>query len=184
MIDLSVKSPCAGLLPVSHGAVTLREVAPGPLTMLAPFRGQTAALSDTLERHHGLGFPEPGRITRAGDVLCAWAGKDQALLMGAAPAAELSTRAAVTDQSDAWAMVALEGHGASDVLARLVPVDLRPGAFPVGSSLRTLLGHMTVSLLRTDDNAVAVLAFRSMAGTLVHELETAMTHVAARAIAR
>lgn len=184
MVDLSAKSPCAGLLPVSHGAATLREVAPGLLTMLAPFRGQTAALSQILEAHHGLRFPEPGRLTRAGRVVCAWAGKEQALLLGAAPAPDLASRAAVTDQSDAWAVVALEGHGTADVLARLVPVDLRPRAFPLGSSLRTLLGHMTVTLLRTEDSAVTILAFRSMAGTLVHELETAMAHVAARTIAR
>ena len=43
----------------------------------------------------------------------------------------------MTDQSDGWTVLALSGAAAVDVLARLVPVDLRLAAFPVGGALRT-----------------------------------------------
>jgi len=36
---------------------------------------------------------------------------------------------AVVDQSDGWAALRVTGAGAVDVLARLVPVDLRPQVF-------------------------------------------------------
>ncbi|MFP4404374.1 MAG: hypothetical protein ACLFPZ_02115, partial [Rhodosalinus sp.] len=66
------------------------------------------------------------------------------------------------------------------VLARLVPLDLRPQAFPVGAVARTLLGHMHAGVLRTRPATLRLLAFRSMAGTLVQELRGAMEGVAAR----
>ena len=77
-------------------------------------------------------------------------------------------------------MVRLEGGAAEDVLARLVPVDLRQSGFKRGHTLRTMLQHMSVSITRISDEAFLILAFRSMAGTLVHDLETAMKGVAAR----
>ena len=87
--------------------------------------------------------------------------------------------AAVTDQSDAWIVVRLEGAGAEDVLARLVPIDLRGRAFPQDSAARTLLGHMSVGIVRVP-GGFEIRAFRSMAGTLAHELGRAMRAVAAR----
>ncbi len=92
----------------------------------------------------------------------------------------MAAHAALTDQSDAWAMVRLEGAAAEDVLARLVPVDLRQSVFKRGHTARTMLQHMAVSITRISGEAFLILAFRSMAGTLVHDLETAMKGVAAR----
>jgi sarcosine oxidase subunit gamma len=40
---------------------------------------------------------------------------------------------------------------------------------------------MTVSLTRLDDTAFQIMAFRSMARTLVHDLDTAMSSVTALA---
>ncbi|NBR90252.1 MAG: hypothetical protein EBS68_10115 [Rhodobacteraceae bacterium] len=36
MLDLSEKSPCAGMLPATAGAMRLEEVNPGPIWALAP----------------------------------------------------------------------------------------------------------------------------------------------------
>jgi len=86
----------------------------------------------------------------------------------------------VVDQGDGIAAVRLEGGGARDVLARLVPLDLRDGSFPEGATARTLLNHMAVTLTRVGAEAWEILAMRSMAATLVRELAEAMRHVAAR----
>ncbi len=183
--ELAPVSPCGDLLPLQVGDMTLAELDLGRLTLVAPYAGQVEATSDALQSAHGVGFPDPGEALRGQNTLCLWCGRVQALLAGPEPDAALASHAALTDQSDGWAVVRLSGAGATDALARLVPIDLRPGAFPPGSAARTLLGHMTVTILRDPadvaEPAFTILAFRSMATTLVHELETAMRRVAARA---
>lgn len=64
---------------------------------------------------------------------------------------------------------------------RLVPLDLRPAAFPVGRAVRAPLGHMSAILIREPSDSILVLTFRSMARTAWHEIEVAMHSVAARA---
>ncbi|WP_136443111.1 sarcosine oxidase subunit gamma [Pacificoceanicola onchidii] len=180
MTDLIAKTPCAGLLPVSHGGWSLSEVDCGPITWLAPFHGQAEALDAALQTAHGLGLPRPGNSTRAGAARCLWFGKEQVMLTGVEPGDALAQCAAMSDQSDGWAVVRLEGADGADVLARLVPIDLRPSAFPDGAVARTLCQHMTVTILRENVDALVIFAFRSMAKTLVHDVETAMVSVAAQ----
>ena len=93
---------------------------------------------------------------------------------------KLAKIAAVVDQSDAWAIVRLEGADAEDVLARLVPVNLRRSAFKRGHTLRSNLYHMMASITRIGNNSFQIMVFRSMAETLVHDLSVAMQSVAAR----
>jgi len=102
------------------------------------------------------------------------------MLVGVTPDSSLLSEASVVDQSDAWAIVILEGASAEDVLARLVPVDVRAARFKLGHTARTMLGHMTVSITRVGEQAFQIMAFRSMAKTLVHDLQRAMESVASR----
>ena len=107
-----------------------------------------------------------------------WTGREQAFLIGAEPP-ELSG-AAVTDQTDGWAVLGVRGTGAVDALARLVPMDLRLTTFPVGRALRTQVNHMNAVILRVGDYAFEIMVFRSMARTAWHEIEAAMQMLAAR----
>jgi sarcosine oxidase subunit gamma len=59
-------------------------------------------------------------------------------------------------------------------------VDVRRAQFPPGHAARTMLHHMTCTLMRTGDDAFEIMVFRSMAATAVHDLGTAMRSVAAR----
>ncbi|MFD1508941.1 sarcosine oxidase subunit gamma [Lacimonas salitolerans] len=180
MAELLATTPCAGLLPITVGSVTAEEAAAGPMTALAPFKGQTGGLADALQAAHGLGWPAPGQRMVQGAARIMWFGHSHALLTGAAPDPALAAHAALTDQSDAWAVVRLHGAGARDVLARLTPLDLRDAVFPAGTCARSDLAHMQGAVLRTGDQAWQVMVFRSMAATLVHDLEIAMRAVAAR----
>lgn len=180
MVELVAKSPCQGLLPLTIGAVSLTEADPGAMTSLSPYAGQNAALSAALKDAHGMALPRPGRATGKAGARAIWFGRDQVMLMGPAPDARLSTCAALTDQSDAWAVVRLEGQGADEVMARLAPVDLRPAGFKRGHTLRTDIQHMPGSITRIAEQALQIMVFRSMAQTLVHDLKTAMEGVAAR----
>lgn len=181
MANLIAQSACDGLLPLTIGSVTVTEVAPAPITSIAPLRGQGAAVSDALQAAFDLPFPDPGQSHTTGTIRTVWAGRGRALLIGAAAPDSLSDIAALTDQSDAQAVVTIGGTDAEAVLARLVPVDLRAAAFPIGRTARTLLGHMQAGVTRTGPDNFEVMVFRSMARTLVHDLQRAMGHVAGRA---
>ena len=163
MADLIARTPLADLLPLTVGTVTMTEVVHDRLTLIAPFRGREVP-----------GFPAPNRTTRN----MIWVGQGQALCIGAPP--DIGDAAALTDQSDAFAIAAIAGDAVEQVLARLVPLDLRLPGFAVGHTARTLLGHMTASVTRRGDRAFEVMVMRSMARTLVHDLTRAATGVALR----
>jgi heterotetrameric sarcosine oxidase gamma subunit len=127
----------------------------------------------------GLTMPAPNTFAEKRAARIVWTGREQAFLVGVdCPVLE---GAAVTDQTDGWAVLGVSGVGAVDVLARLAPLDLRLTAFPVGSALRSGLNHMNAVILRVGDYAFELMVFRSMARTAWHELETTMSMVAARA---
>ncbi|GLQ25984.1 sarcosine oxidase subunit gamma [Sulfitobacter pacificus] len=179
MVELKERSACAGLVPLSLGAVTVEEAGFAPMASLSAF-GDTSGLSAALERAHGVKLPAAGRSTGKGGLRCLWFGRDEVMLIGAAPDAALADHAAVVDQSDAWAVVNISGAGAVDVLARLVPLDLRAGTFKRGHTARSQLGHMNASITRTGPESFQIMVFRSMAGTLLHDLKQAMAAVASR----
>lgn len=183
MVDLKALSPCAGLLPVTKGTVTLSELDLGAMTSIAPFKGQQKAVSDAMKEAHGVAYPAANRMNSKSGVQALWFGQGQALLTGAQADASLQGLAALTDQSDAWTVVELKGEHAADVLARLVSIDLRPSEFKRGHSVRCELMHMMASLTKTGADSFQIMVFRSMAKTLVHDLTTAMSNVNARVIA-
>ncbi len=169
------KTPLSGQEPVVLAGVALAEVDLGQITSLAPYAGQENALAAVL-KPLGLCFPAPNGVSAAGAVRLVWTGRGQAFLIGAAPGA-WGDFAALTDQSDGWASLSVTGVGAADVLARLVPLDLR--AMPVDTVARSSLGHMPMILLRVADG-FTVMVFRSMARTAWHEIATVMKMQAAR----
>ncbi len=175
MVNLIAKTPCHGLLPITIGTVTLSEVATGPITSVSPFTGQEKSVSDALKANHGTAFPAPNRTTSKNTARLIWSGRGQALMLGVIPDVK---GAALTDQSDAWTHVEIAGTGVADVLARVTPVDTR--AMKRGHSARTLVQHVSVVLIRTGNDRFEIMAMRSMAKTLVHDLERAMTGLAAR----
>lgn len=166
MANLTARSATEGLLPVSHGALTLSEVTPEAITSLMPLAGADFSL------------PQPNRTQQALDGVLLWSGRNQALLLGPAPGALPGV--ALTDQSDAWAVLHLEGQTATDALARLTPLDLDLNIFKPGHTARSLLGHMNALFHRAGPDGFDILIFRSMAASAVHEIEHAMKGVSAR----
>lgn len=176
MPELIAKSALDGRR-LTVGGVTLAEVDCGPITSIAAFPGGGAAVAKGLKAL-GLAMPGPNAMTGQDGARLVWTGRDQAFLIGvAAPALE---GAAVTDQTDGWAVLSLSGASAVDVLARHLPVDLRLSAFPAGTVQRTQVNHMNAIVLRLAEAAFQIMVFRSMARTAWHELEDAMHMVSAR----
>lgn len=174
MPDLLPTPPIAHA-PVTYAGTTLACADLGQMTSIAPFPGRRAAVEAAL----GMAFPEPNSIVTVGEQRLVWTGRDQAFLIGV-PAPDLTGLAATTDQSDGWAAFTLTGPLAADALMRLVPLDLRASAFPAGKAARAPLNHMNMILIGGEEG-FTFLTFRSMAQTAWHEVETALTHLAARA---
>jgi sarcosine oxidase subunit gamma len=177
---LMAKNPAGGMAPIKIGTVELSEVDAGHLTSFSPYKGQDKAFSEALKAAHGAAMPGPNRATGKDGARVIWFGASHVLLVGPAPDVKLAKLAAMTDQSDAWTVMQLKGQGAADVLARLVPVDLRAQHFKRGHTARTDLMHMSASITCTGVDTLLIMVFRSMAQTLVHDLKTAMEGVAAR----
>ena len=180
MDKLIAKTACAGLLPLTVGLVSVSEEDVGAISSVSPLKGQKKALSNAMKAAHGMAYPADNRATGKSGARAVWFGHSHTMLMGPEPDASLEKHSAVVDQSDAWAVVRLEGDRAEQVLARLVPVDLRSGHFKRGHTVRSLLFHMTASITRVGENAFQIMVFRSMAETLVHDLKRAMEGVATR----
>lgn len=180
MVSLIARTPLDGLLPLTIGTCSLTELSLGPISSLAPFGTTEAAFGDALQAAHGLPFPAPNRVTANGTARAIWSGRNQAFLVGVAADARLSGQGAVTDQTDGWAVMRLEGIGAGAVLARLIPLDLRPEAFGEGHAARTSLLHVNCLIWREAPQAFGIMVMRSYGVTAVHELETAMQGFAAR----
>lgn len=176
MPDLIAK-PALEKGPVTKAGLTLATVDPGPITSIALFPGGAKALAKGLKTL-GLAFPEPGTFVSKGPARLVWTGREQAFLMGVAPPA--LDGAAITDQTDGWAGFALSGPGADAALARLIALDLRLSAFPVGRAARAGLNHMSMVILRTGPEAFELFTFRSMARTAWHELSEVLDRLEAR----
>ncbi len=180
VINLKAKSPIEGLLPVTQSNTVLRGLDVGEITSLMPYASQQKAASDALKVAHGMAFPAPGRATGRANCRAVWSGQGQAFLLGPKANISLSETTAMTDQSDGWVVMMLEGSSARDVLARLCPLDFRPQVFKRGHTARSLVGHMNGSITRTGVQAYMIMVFRSMAATAVHEISDAMKSIAAQ----
>ncbi|MGO4907655.1 sarcosine oxidase subunit gamma [Pseudorhodobacter sp. W20_MBD10_FR17] len=163
MVNLIAKTPLWGHTPIALAGVTLAELDLGQVTSVAPFGAVQ-------------GFPAPNCVLACGDARLVWAGRGQAFLIGGSPAA-WADKAALTDQGDAWACLSVTGAGAVDVLARLVPIDLR--TMGSGGCARSCLGHMAAIFIAVS-GGFEVMVPRSMAKTAWHEVEAAMRMRSAR----
>ena len=178
MPELIAKSPLSGVWPVTHGRLHLSEHLLGQVTSIAPMPGQDAAVTHALTSL-GLVFPAPNTFVTSGQATLIWTGRRQAFLIGVSPS-EVDG-AALTDQSDGWAALRLDGPASADALMRLYPLDLRQTSFPQGAAVRAPLNHMQSVLMRIAPDSFDILVFRSMARTAWHEIEQAMKMLAARA---
>ncbi len=178
MPELIAKTALDGRAPLTASGTTLGEVDPGPITSVALMPGGAKSAAKGLKTL-GLTFPEPNCFSAKNNAILAWTGRDQAFLIGAdAPAID---GAALTDQSGAWVTLTLTGPLAEAALSRYVALDLRPKSFPQGAAIRAGLYHMSAILMRTRDDQITIMVFRSMARTAWHEIEVALRTVAARA---
>lgn len=179
MLKLVAKSPAEGLVPLSVGTIELNEVVPAAITSIACYQGHADALSAALKEHHGMTLPKTGQAKGRAGARAIWAGPS-VFLVGPEPHADLLHHAAIVDQSDSWCVLNLKGTDVEAVLARLSSVDMRSKALKKGQVVRSQLQHMNAIYHRVSDDSFDIYAFRSMAKTMVHDIDRAMRYIASR----
>tara|TARA_R110000868_G_scaffold49287_2_gene159041 strand:+ start:77520 stop:78098 length:579 start_codon:yes stop_codon:yes gene_type:complete len=164
---------------IERAGTAIRVLPMQQMTSMMPGAGADA-LATVLMDEHGLALPGVGQTSTSAGGRCLWFGHRQYLLIGVSPAHSLSDVAALTDQSDGWSTVLLEGPLARDVLARLCPLDLRAAHFAQGAVARTEIRHMMACVTRVSEDGFRLMVFRSMAETLLDELRHGLLSCAAR----
>lgn len=89
----------------------------------------------------------------------------------------LGERAYLTDQSDAWVALEIDGEQAELALERICPIDLCPAVFPQGAFARTLMAHLGTVVLRTGHRQFLLLSASSSARSFLCSVETSLKNV-------
>ncbi|RUM26926.1 sarcosine oxidase subunit gamma [Rhizobium vallis] len=92
-------------------------------------------------------------------------------------AAALTGKAYVMDQSHGRVRIGVSGHSSRVLLSKGTAVDLDPSVFPEGHSVMSMVGHLSVQIVRTGDDSFELTVLRSFAESLWEDL----AHMAASA---
>ena len=167
--------------PIEIGETVLACIQPASILSVAPFKGERMAVTDTLKAVLKLALPTVGRVTVKKHIRAMWAGQGQWFVVGDIALETLTealdTKAAVSDQSDAWVVLTLEGADASEVMSRLCSLDL--GALEQGQTARAEFAHM-MSCITPTSKGFEIMIMRSFAKTAIHHTREAMRKLAAQ----
>ena len=184
---LTARTPLDGYAG-TFGGVTLAEAAGLSLVSAAVPNGGGDAFAAALAEGFGTSRPSTGESV-PGDRLGArilGMQPDQMFILFEAPdpdrAAEavssaLGPAAYVTDQSDSWAMLRIEGRGVRAALERICMLDLDDAAFPQGRVARTVMEHLAVIILRDGADSFLLMTPRSSARSFLHAVELSLANV-------
>ena len=153
------------------------------LASLIARRGRLDALRAAIRDAWSADLPLRPRVVEGDGASFVWAGPERWLVASGVRAPDelvgvLRGRAeglaAVCDQSDGRVLLRVSGPFARDVLAKGIPIDLHPSAFPVGSTAITMAAHIGCQLWQVDDTPTYDLAVpRSFAASFRHWLADA-----------
>ena len=184
---LTARTPLDGYAGTFSG-VTLAEAAGLSLVSAAVPQGGDDAFAAALAEGFGASRPSPGDSApgdRLGTRILGMQ-PDQLFILFEAPdpdravetvSAALGPAAYVTDQSDSWTMLRIEGRGVRAALERLCMLDLDDAAFPEGRVARTVMEHLAVIILRDGADSFLLMSPRSSARSFLHAVEQSVAAV-------
>jgi methylglutamate dehydrogenase subunit D len=145
------------------------------LATVACRKGQTEPLKAAVASAYGLDLPGSSRVAQGPLVSFVGYGPGQWLavsesLANEALARDLAQRlqglASISDQSGGRTVLRVSGSRARDVLAKGLPIDLDPRAFPLGSAATSVISLMGVQLWQIDDTrSYDIAVFRSLSAS-------------------
>ena len=155
-----------------EAGVIISELTGLGLATVACRKGQAPALNTTVQKSYGVELPASSRVAQGPKVTLIGYGPGQWLAVSESIAnealagdlaAKLKGLASISDQSGGRTVFRISGPRARDVLAKGLPIDLDPRAFPPGSAATSAISHIGVQLWQADDTRGYDLAiFRSL----------------------
>lgn len=88
----------------------------------------------------------------------------------------LNSTAYLTNQSDSWAVLDIDGQLTLPALERLCMLDM--ASFDTGSVARTVMEQLAIIIERSDAEGVRLFSPRSSAGSFLHAVTTSLQNVA------
>jgi len=153
----------------------------GPQGMVT-IRGDLAALADPIKAATGLDVPGTRRVSTGAGAL-AWLSPDELMLFcdhADAPAKVAALTGAfgdafalAVDVSDARVVFEIAGPHWREVLAKVTPADMAPGALAPDELRRTRLAQVAGAVWQTGPDTARVMVFRSVADYVETLLATA-----------
>lgn len=139
---------------------------------------QPGAALASIEKNLGTAWPVTGKSTSNADSTYQLLGLqlDQVFVLASGDSAlpELDASAYITDQSDSWVGLRLQGAKSHESLERICPIDLHPGVFASGSVTRTTMEHLAVIVLCESQDSYLLLSPTSSAQSFLHAVETSV----------
>jgi sarcosine oxidase subunit gamma len=142
------------------------------LATVAARKGQANALKAAVADAYGVDLPDTSRAVAGPGVTFIGYGPGQWLAISESLSAESLARdldqklkglASISDQSGGRTVLRISGPRARDVLAKGLPIDLDPRAFPLGSAATSTISLMGVQTWQTDDvRSYDIAMFRSV----------------------
>ncbi|MCV2881529.1 sarcosine oxidase subunit gamma [Actibacterium sp. XHP0104] len=162
------------------GYVTIAEAAPRGMITLRGDLGDKG-FAKVVKAVTGLALPGQREFAAKGDFAVAWMSPDELLVLctydrANAVVADLTAQlgdlhSLAVNVSDARALIEITGDDAREVLAKLAPVDLSPGAFGPGQIRRSRLAQVPAAFWMTD-TGFQLVCFRSVADYVFEALST------------
>lgn len=139
----------------------------------------SVALRKGADAPSGLPLAEPGTWAEGEGLTAFWMAPGQWMVEApgraeddiAAEVAALAPDCSVTEQTDGWVVIDIDGPEIGSLLERLV--NLPTEALVPGKATRTMMHHMSVFVIRRSETKLTVMGMRSMAGSLWHTLAQA-----------
>jgi len=154
------------------GMVAVRDMG---LQGMITLRGDlsSAKMKKAVKAAAGTDLPGQRGVTLAGETGAAWMSPDELLVMCAYDGVS-DTQAALdkglagehylaVNVSDARAVFEIKGAGVREVIAKICPVDMAPGAFEAGEFRRTRMAQVAAAFWMVDAETIRVVCFRSVA---------------------
>ncbi len=145
------------------------------LATVACRKGQAEPLKAAVASAYGLDLPGSSRVAQGPLASFVGYGPGQWFavsesLANEALARDLAQRlqglASISDQSGGRTVLRVSGSRARDVLAKGLPIDLDPRAFPLGSAATSVISLMGVQLWQIDDTrSYDIAVFRSLSAS-------------------
>ena len=183
--ELKARTPLGGVERTFDGLRIAEPAGVGIAAIAVPKDGESA-LAGAVRRAWQVEPPAVGRyVIGNGGLLLLGMAADQyfALLphdgpdAGRAVGEALGAAAYVTEQSDAWAVLDIEGPRVRVALERICPLDLHPDVFAADMAQRTVMEHLSVIVVRLEEDRFRLMSPSSSAVSFLHMVETSARNI-------